>query len=87
MKAIKLAVLFLISAEAAKIRNEQFLKDEGDHYPKNLDDETITALEISEAAGDESRQQFIKESQMRAEEEYKKKHPKQIQDQIISTPE
>ena len=58
MKAINIAVLLLLSADAIKIRNRSH--DDG-HYPKNLDEETITALEISEQASDESRQQYIKE--------------------------
>ena len=58
MKAINIAVLFLLCAEATKIRTSSH--DDG-HYPKNLDEDTITALEISEQASDESRQQYIKE--------------------------
>jgi len=60
MKAVNIAVLLLIGAEAMKL-NSNSHDDLDGHYPKNLDQETITALEISEQAGDEARQEQIKD--------------------------
>lgn len=49
MKAIKFAVLLLVSVEASKLYSKTLATDDlSGHYPKNLDEETITALEISE---------------------------------------
>ena len=61
MKAIHIAFLLLASTEATKLLGRQHSIDEfpSGHFPKNLDEETITALEISEQATDEARHEQI----------------------------
>ena len=62
MKAVKFAVLLLVSTQAINLSSNSHSHDDvNGHYPKNLDEETITALEISEQATDEARQEQIKE--------------------------
>ena len=55
MKAVKFAVLLLIGAQAMKLKSNSHDVDLDNHFPKNLDQETLSALEISEQATDEAR--------------------------------
>ena len=92
MKAISAAILLLLcSIQAVKIESEVRQasrgRDDETHFPKNLDEETITALELSERATDEARAESIREKQQRDEEQYNKLHPKPIEQQLISSPE
>ena len=53
MKAIQASVLVLLlgACEGARI----LIRDINTNYPKNLDEETITALALSDQANDEAR--------------------------------